>query len=738
MLNSLRDLRPHHVAAAICVALLLIVATHARGATGALMRIGDAESGTLLLRTDEPGRFLPAPTVATDVEIVVSGVVARTTVRQRFHNPTDQWVEGVYVFPLPERSAVDGLRMQIGDRFIEGRIEERQKARLQYEQARREGKRASLLEQERPNMFTNSVANIGPDETVVVEIHYQERLVPDDGRFALRFPMVVAPRYIPGTTDIHTVGATGTGLVPNTDRVPDADRITPPVPRPEDAPENKVTIRVALAPGLPAHGVESPYHPVSIDAADPDRLAIALVEGGTIANRDFVLRWRVGEETAPAAATLLENTQQGRYGLVLVTPPVAPAPEAALPREVVFVIDTSGSMSGGSMDQAKAALQVAMTDLGPDDRFNLISFNNEPRALFTDARPVNERTLNLAARFIAALDADGGTEMAKALLLALPNGQATDRLRQVVFITDGAVGNEAELFELVETRRQQSRVFTVGIGSAPNSHFMRGAARAGRGTFTHIGELAEVEAEMRRLLHKLKHPVLTDLAVTVDGEEPAEAYPWPLPDLYAGEPVALALRLPDGVGRIEVSGRHGDTEWRHEVALADAESGKGLARLWARERIAALEAARLTGMPAEAVDQAVLKTALDYGLVSRLTSLVAIDVTPARPDGTDVHSRNVPLDLPAGWNWDKVFGEPVAPAQRKAMRATYQVQLAAAQTTLVDAAPQPAAAPTAPGRQSVALPQTATPQQLHQLAALAFLLLAFGVWRWGRKRWTHA
>ncbi|MEQ9639545.1 MAG: marine proteobacterial sortase target protein [Alphaproteobacteria bacterium] len=737
MLNSLRDLRPHHVAAAICAALLLIVATHARAAPGPLMRAGDAESGMLLLRTEEPGKFLPAPTVATDVEITVSGVVARTTVRQRFHNPTDQWVEGVYVFPLPERGAVDTLRMQIGDRFIEGRIEERQKARQQYEQAMREGKRASLLEQERPNLFTNSVANIGPDETVVVEIHYQERLVPDDGRFAVRFPMVVAPRYIPGSTDIHTVGATGTGLVLNTDRVPDADRITPPVPRPENAPENQVTVRVVLAPGMPAHGVESPYHPVAIDAADPDRLAITLVEGETIANRDFVLRWRVGDQTAPVATTLTESTEQGRFALVLVTPPVAPVPETALPREVVFVIDTSGSMSGGSMDQAKAALQVAMTDLGPDDRFNLISFNNEPTALFADARPVNQRTLDLAARFIAGLDAEGGTEMAKALLLALPRGQATDRLRQVVFITDGAVGNETELFELVETRRQASRVFTVGIGSAPNSHFMRGAASAGRGTFTHIGELAEVEAEMRRLLHKLKHPVLTDLAVTVDGEAPAEAFPWPLPDLYAGEPVALALRLPDGVSRIEVSGRHGDTPWRQEIALADAEAGQGLARLWARERIAALEAARLTGMPGESVDQAVLKTALDYGLVSRLTSLVAIDVTPARPDGTDVHSRNVPLDLPAGWNWDKVFGEPMAPPQRKAMRATYRVQLAATKAALVDAEPKPAAAPTAPGQQAIALPRTATPAQLHQLAALAALLLAFGVWRWGRQRWTQ-
>jgi Ca-activated chloride channel family protein len=736
MFTSLRDLRARHLAAAVCAALLLILATQARAATGTLMRPGEAETGTLLLRTDDPAGLLPAPTVATDVEIAVSGVVARTTVRQRFFNPSDQWVEGVYVFPLPDRAAVDTLRLQIGERFIEGRIAERQAARAAYEQAAREGRRASLVEQERPNLFTNQVANIGPNETVTVEIRYQEQLVPDDGRFALRFPMVVAPRYIPGT-GLQTVGATGTGLAANTNQVPDASRITPPVPRPGSAPRNKVSIRVTLAAGLPVAGIESPYHPVSIDTTDPARTGIALVEGATLANRDFVLHWRLGDDNNPSATTLLDDTAQGRFALVLIAPPVLPQPDAALPREAIFITDVSGSMSGTSIAQAKAALRLALADLAPGDRFNIIAFNDQAMPLYPDAVDVSRASLARAEDFIDRLNADGGTEMSKALQLALPRQQRTDRLRQVVFITDGAVGNEQQLFEMVEQRRGDSRLFTVGIGSAPNSHFMRGAARAGRGTFTHIGDVGEVADEMRRLLAKLKRPVLTDLKVTVDGAKPAEAYPWPLLDLYAGEPVALALKLPQGVSRIGVAGRAGGQPWQTEVALAGAAAGQGLARLWAREKIAALEAARLIGMPAEAVDKGVLQTALDHGLVSRLTSLVAIDVTPARPQHQPLDTRNVPLDLPAGWNWDKVFGQPLAPAEREAMRQQHRVRFTAAKVMLSDAAPAAtaeAAAPTPVAPQPLALPQTATPAPLHRVAGVLLLLLAAACWWRARRR----
>ncbi len=719
-------------------------AANVSGPAAAPVTLDDVGRGGLLFRTETADLYLPAPVLDTDVEIDINGMVARATVRQRFHNPTDTWLEGVYVFPLPERAAVDRLRMRIGERFIEGRIEERQAAKATYAQARAEGRKAALLEQERPNIFTAAVANIGPDEAIVVEIQYQETIAVDDGQFSLRFPMVVGPRFIPGGVQVANFG--GTGWAVGTDQVPDATRITPPVARPEHGPINPVKLAVRLDAGFPLAEVKSHHHPVTVaeeldvDGAGHVRL-IVLKDGTVPADRDFELTWRPGVGDAPTAGLFSETVDGRRYLLVMVMPPdiESDAPATTSARELIFVVDTSGSMAGESIRQAKAALQAALDQLRPGDSFNVIQFNSQTSALFSTAQPVDAGSLRTARAYVAALEGNGGTVMALALELSLAGGRDTGRLRQIVFVTDGAVGNETALFDTIRARLGNSRLFTVGIGSAPNSHFMRGGARHGRGTFTHIGQVDQVAPRMRDLFDKLSKPVLTDIRAYFPGAATAEIAPDPIPDLYAGEPVVFTVALGADAERVVLDGRIGDARWRQGMPLAGGNAASGIARLWARNRIAALEDAWLDGEARSDTDAAILETALRFHLVSRLTSLVAVDVTPSRPDGEDAGTGAVPTNLPRGWEYDEVFGESgpaPAPEIREAMRERFR------QAMTASAAPKLAAlshlpAPRDQAARVAAIPRTATPASLMVLTGLALLMLAWLLRYVARRRWAR-
>jgi Ca-activated chloride channel family protein len=655
MVGAQRALRILTALAAVAAAgVLLLAAGGARASTLVPMKPQDAAGGTLLLKSNANGETFAVPLLATDVEIRVSGMVARAAVRQRFRNPHPEWYEGIYVFPLPENAAVDHLRMRIGDRVVEGEIRERQAAKAAYEQAKQSGRRATLLEQERPNIFTSSVANIGPGEEIEVELHYQQQLRYEQTRYSLRFPMVVGPRYIPGTP---VAGLVGAGWSPGTDRVPDAPRITPPVLRPgADVVLNPVTLRVALDAGVPLAAVESAYHPVSVRETSPSAREVVL-EGETYATRDFELAWTVAPDRAPRVALFTERKGERHYGLLMVMPPAGSRPSASLPREVIFVIDTSGSMHGASILQAKEALELAVLRLGPRDRFNVIEFNSGASVLFADARAASAENLALAARWIRALKAQGGTEMAAALRLALNGRESPDRVRQVIFLTDGAVGNEEALFRLIAERLGDSRLFTVGIGSAPNSHFMTKAAQTGRGTFTYIGRPDEVKQKMGELFAKLESPVLKNVHVQWPGGAQVESWPKRLPDLYLGEPVVVTAALAGAAGEIVVSGTLGNAPWRAAVPVSAAAEGSGMGVLWAREKIAALLDSLRENAPEPEVRAAVVDLALTHHLVTKYTSLVAIDRTPARPDSAALKSAALPTNLPEGWTYAAVFGE---------------------------------------------------------------------------------
>lgn len=639
------------LAVAISLAgVVLLLAGGAQAAELVPMKPAEVQQGTLLLKAE--GRTLAVPAVATDAEIRVAGIVARAVVRQTYRNPHDGWFEGIYVFPLPENAAVDHMRLRIGDRLIEGDIKERQAARAQYEQAKSSGQRAALVEQERPNIFTTNVANIPPRGEVTVEIEYQQTLKYDAGSFSLRFPMVVGPRYIPG----RPVEAPAHGWSPNTDQVADAARITPPVLHPDrHAPGNPVRLKVVLDAGAKLAAVNSAYHPVVMRDGEGGARIVELAAGEVPANKDFELKWTPATGQAPQAALFTEKQGERQYALLMLMPPTKELAAARLPREVIFVIDTSGSMSGNSIAQARDALELAVARLGERDRFNVIEFNSYAKALYPEARPANEANRRTAIEFVRGLKAQGGTEMALALNLALNGRENPGRVRQVIFLTDGAVGNEEHLFKLIGEKLGDSRLFTVGIGSAPNSHFMSKAAQSGRGTFTYIGKIDEVKEKMSGLFAKLESPVLKGIEITWPGS--VEAWPKRVPDLYQGEPIVVSAALDKLVGEVRLSGMRGDASWQAVLPLAEARAGRGMGVLWAREKIQALVDSLREGGKEESVRDAVVEVALAHHLVSKYTSLVAVDKTPVRPSDAELKSGAVPTNLPEGWEYDKVFGE---------------------------------------------------------------------------------
>ena len=600
------------------------------------MGINDVTEGTLLFKTNQQGRYIPAPILKTDVQIAVTGIIARATVRQEFTNPSQKkgdWLEGVYVFPLPETAAVDHLRMHVGERIIEGQIKEQGEAKKVYEKAEQEGKRASLVEQERPNIFTTSVANIGPGERIIVEIEYQETIRYDQGTFQLRFPMVVGQRYIPGTPVIvEGQDPNGSGTMLDTDRVPDASRITPPVQKPGQGLINPISLSLSLTPGFPIAKVESLFHQVIV-IPDPDGgYQVSLKKDAVPADRDFQLTWSPAPSTEPAATVLTEQRDGETYAMLMLVPPTQQSNAAPhKPRNLTFVIDTSGSMAGPSIEQAKSALATALTRLTTQDRFNVIQFNNTVRSLFSAPQPVTTAAMRKAIRYVESLSADGGTEMLPALRQALKSPQDSIRLQQIVLITDGQVGNEDELFELLHHRLGTRRVFTIGIGSTPNSHLMRKTAEFGRGTFTYVGNIREVKDKLDALFKKLEQPVLNDIQLDLTGWAGLEQYPSRIADLYEGEPIVLTLKATSLPDQAILRGQIGTQPWSRPLSMTHRTNRGGLSVYWARQKISALMDEGFTGTAEETVRKGVLDVALAHHLVSKYTSLVAVDVTPARP-----------------------------------------------------------------------------------------------------------
>lgn len=632
----------------------------------------DASAGTLYFRT-APLVYEAATRLAMDVDIGVTGIVARVTVEQRFRNDGANWVEGIYVFPLPDDAAVDHLVMQIGSRRIVGEIQRREEAKRTYERARAAGQPASLVEQERPNLFTSSVANIAPGQEIVIEIAYLQTVAYAQGRFSLRFPMTLTPRYVPGAPTGH---ASGVGFSFDTTAVADASRITPPVLGPGSGISNLATIEAVVDAGVALTSISSSSHEVITTRVD-DRHQLSLSAGTTDMDRDFVIEWQPVVGTAPRAIAFTEARANASYVLLMVLPPAQAQLTETRPRELIFVIDTSGSMGGSSIEQAREALLNGFSRLTAVDRFNVIEFNSSARALFAEPVLATSDNLSTAARAVAQLAANGGTNMEPAIRMALGTTPADGYLRQIVFVTDGSVGNEASLFETIARSLGDARLFTIGIGSAPNTHFMRKAAQFGRGAFSHIGRLDEVGREMARLFDKLEHVALTD--IRLDWPSAVEVFPERVPDLYIGEPLVVTARLDHVIFApldIESSGFVGRLPWSQVIGIGPGRSA-GIATLWARRKIEGLLDSRLEGVGEASIRKRVIEVALEHELVSPYTSLVAVDQTPERSREALLERQAIANMLPAGADAGAIFGRFPQTATSSRLEMLLGVTLAA-------------------------------------------------------------
>jgi Ca-activated chloride channel family protein len=615
---------------------------------------GDMQSGSLLLRM--ANGYTTATLLNSEVEMSISGLVARVKLKQEFTNESQDWVEGIYVFPLPDKAAVDHMRLHIGERFIEGEIQEKAQAKKTYEKAKQQGKKTSLVEQQRANLFTTSVANIGPGETVVVEIEYLEDVRFEAGQFSIRFPMTLTPRYIPGSPLPDRVGS---GWSPDTDQVPDASLITPPQVRASKG--HRITLEATVNAGLPLEIIASRYHPVSVHE-DNGRYRVSFSSTAVAMDHDFELVWRAQPSAAPRAMTFRETVDGKAHYLLMVMPPdEQEIPSATLPRETIFIVDTSGSMHGVSIAQAKQAVQLALQGLKPADRFNVIEFNSITNPLFAQSQPASLSNLATAKAFVGALQANGGTEMRPALAMALDAPASEEHLRQVVFITDGSVGYEDELFSMIENKLRAARLFTVGIGSAPNSWFMRKSAEAGRGSYTFISALHEVGEKMRGLFQKLEQPQVTNIQVDWPSGVVVDSFPSSIPDLYLGEPVIVKAEISGRLrssDRIRVSGNSTSGGWSADLPVEMASDSEGVAALWARARIDELMDVQRRHPDPDEVRAAIVNTAIAHHLVSKYTSLVAVDKTPVRPSSDPLKSEQVANLMPYGQSANAIFGFP--------------------------------------------------------------------------------
>jgi Ca-activated chloride channel family protein len=636
-------------------------------------------AGQLWFTAAESAAKHTALLLASEVDFTINGLLARVQLRQRFTNTSAAWVEGVYVFPLPETAAIRALTITIGERVIQGQIAEKSAAKQLYQQARDSGRKAGLVEQQRLNLFTTRIANIAPGEHIDVQLEYLQQVDYQHGHFSLRFPMTITPRYFPGVplrvaAQRHTEKPDelsdtnqpwintllqvdqGSGWALDTDQVPDASQLSPylnPLVPSSSRLVNPITITASIDMGMPLQRVDSAYHSILL-SSQANQYQLRLSQGQVSMDQDFVLSWQPKASSEPRAALFSETLDGESYLLLMVLPPTAVAGSslpAALPREVIYVIDSSGSMDGSPIRQAKQSLLMALNKLRPGDRFNIIEFNSRAFALFDKAVVANAGNLQSARHYVNAIQSGGGTEMAAALSLALRDQEVDEAVRQVIFITDGAVGNEQALFQLVQQKLAASRLFTVGIGSAPNSYFMRKAAQFGRGSFTHIGDTADIQQGMSQLFDKLDSPQMS--AITMQWPiDDVEVYPPKSPDLYAGEPLLLSAKLSSTLSASErllsIQGMLHDQSWQQTVDISQRASQSGIASLWARQKISHLLDQKTAGRDAAAVRDDVLAVALQHQLISPYSSFIAVEQQPSRADQHAINRAAVSNARPKG------------------------------------------------------------------------------------------
>ncbi len=600
------------------------------------------------------------PLKHTAVKAELTGPMARVTVVQRFVNPYPEKIEAVYTFPLPHTAAVDSMTMKVGDRSIRGKIKRREEAQAIYEAARQAGHVASLLDQERPNIFTQAVANIRPGEEVLIEISYVETLQYEDGNYEFSFPMVVGPRYNPR-------------------HVGDAARISPPVTPEGTRAGHDLSLEVSVDAGVPIQFLKSATHDIDTQRPDPRKALVRLRDKAVIPNKDFVLQYDVSGARIDDAL-LTHRAAKGGFFTFVLQPPDHPRVADVTPKEIVFVLDTSGSMMGFPIEKAKEAMKLAIDGLHPRDTFNLITFAGDTHVLFPRPVPATPDNVARAQQFLADRRGGGGTEMMKAIRAALDPTDSQEHLRVVCFMTDGFVGNDLEIIGEVK-KHPNARVFSFGIGSSINRFLLDSMARAGRGEVEYVGLEDDGSAAAKRFHERVRSPLLTDIAIDWNGLPVSEIFPAQIPDLFSAKPVVVSGRYAaPAKGVIRLRGKMAGRPFQRDIAvnLPGAEPKHDvLASLWARRKVDDLMGRDWNGMqhgnPQGDLREQITQLGLAFNLMTQFTSFVAVE-DKIVTEGGQPRRVEVPVEMPQGVSYEGVFGrdrEVMAGGMRFERRAVY-------------------------------------------------------------------
>lgn len=559
------------------------------------------------------------PLERTVVRAKLAGNSGRTEVEQTFGNPFDQKIEAIYSFPLPSGAAIDGFKISISSRTIEGKIQTRDKARAIYEAAKRRGKVAALLDQQRPNLFSQSVANILPGQKIKVQISYTETVAWSDGGYEWNFPLVVGPAFAPASPDSSATTTKTEASAPASPSVPG------------ELSSGAVSFDIHVEAGAPLEDVSSPTHAIEVTKPSGDDARVELKSGETVSNRDFSLRYHTASENISDAFLTDTDGKNGYFSLTLA-PPRRVSPTQTRAKELLFVVDRSGSMDGFALEAAKKTMRAAFEALRPNDTFNVFSFSFGPEGCFDKSVPATPANRKIALRYLDSLEARGGTEMLPALREALDEPRDPARARIVVLATDGWVNNDLEIIDSVKRAANGARVFTFGVGSAVNRFLLDGIALEGRGEAEVVSSEGESDKAATRFVSRIDAPVLTDISIDWGNLPVADVFPRALPDLFASKPLVISGRLTGAArGTITLRGRTGNGlfERKIQVNAPTPIDNEALASRWARSKVADLMTRDLIGLQYDRFDPALKKQierlGLDYHLLTQFTSFVAVD-----------------------------------------------------------------------------------------------------------------
>lgn len=606
------------------------------------------------------------PLQHTSVQANISGYMADVTVKQLFANPFKEKIEAVYTFPLSETGAVDEMTMKVGSRIIHGTIKKKEEAREIYEQAKARGHVASLLDQERPNIFTQSVANIEPGKEVEITIKYKDLLLFENGKYSFAFPTVVGPRFIPGSP----TGKSGGGWAPDTDQVPDASKVTPLLAPKDTRAGHDISISVNLDSGVPYSNLKSLLHEVDVQSKDSSHAQVSLKDKSAIPNKDFVLSWNVSQDQISSGYITHRNAKEhdgsGFFTLMLL-PPKSVTPDKVAPKEMIFLIDCSGSQNGPPLNKAKEALNHIIDHMNPNDTFQIITFNNQNSLLFDKPEVSSTQMKEKAKAFIEGLQARGGTWMAPAVEKVCSIPPDNNRLRIVTFMTDGYVGNDMQILDLVKKHRGTSRWFPFGTGNSVNRFLIDGIAKEGGGEPEYVLLNAKAGEVGEKFYKRIASPVLTDVAVKFDGLDAKEVFPKAVSDVWAQKPLYIKGRYTKpGSGTVTLTGFSQGAPYSKSMKVIFPESNplnSGIASVWARAKVDRLMSEDWMGVQSGNMNpelkKEIVDTALAYHIMTQFTSFVAVEERYVTEGGKS-KLVPVPVEMPEGVSHEAVFGHEVS------------------------------------------------------------------------------